>query len=150
MPLAGDVSDSESAQAVALVQRFFDATVATPDGFWTAFTTSFDEMTVWENVGVARTVGPVEAAAFAKAFPVKFHHMCIEDLVVSGEGGRVYAERLDHFCNEDGTIVLTVRALGVLRSIAAGLRTGATSSTRRASLRQWPGRAHSPRSGLIR
>ncbi|MGO8142371.1 limonene-1,2-epoxide hydrolase family protein [Rhizobium leguminosarum] len=26
----------------------------------------------------------------------------------------VYAERLDHFCAHDGTIVLTVRALGVL------------------------------------
>jgi limonene-1,2-epoxide hydrolase len=40
--------------------------------------------------------------------------MRIEDLVLSGVGNRVYAERRDHFCAHDGTIILTVRALGVL------------------------------------
>lgn len=69
---------------------------------------------VWENVGVARTVGPKAAAAFARAFPIQFHHMRIEDLVLSGAGNRVYAERIDHFCASDGTIILTVRVLGVL------------------------------------
>jgi limonene-1,2-epoxide hydrolase len=50
----------------------------------------------------------------ARAFPVRFHHMRIDDLVLSGAGNRVHAERLDHFCARDGTILLTVRALGVL------------------------------------
>lgn len=105
---------NETAHAVALVEAFFNATVATPEGFWSAFDTYFTETTVWENVGVARTVGPLEAANFARAFPVKFDHMRIENLVLSGVANRVYAERLDHFCAPDGTIVLTVRALGVL------------------------------------
>lgn len=104
----------ETAQAVALVEEFFNATVATPEGFWSSFDTYFDDATTWENVGVAKTVGSVEAANFAKAFPVKFDHMRIEDLVLSGAGNRVYAERLDHFCASDGTVILTVRALGVL------------------------------------
>ncbi|CDZ64821.1 limonene-1,2-epoxide hydrolase family protein [Neorhizobium galegae] len=98
----------------ALVREFLDATVATTEGFWSSFDAYFDETTVWENVGVARTVGPKQAAAFARAFPVQFHHMRIEDLVLSGVGNRVYAERLDHFCASDGTIILTVRVLGVL------------------------------------
>ncbi|MGO6966943.1 limonene-1,2-epoxide hydrolase family protein [Rhizobium leguminosarum] len=105
---------SATTQETALVREFFDDTVTTPEGFWNSFDAYFDETTVWENVGVARTVGPKEAAAFARAFPVQFHHMRIEDLVLSGVGNRVYAERLDHFCAHDGTIVLTVRALGVL------------------------------------
>ncbi|MCV9961891.1 nuclear transport factor 2 family protein [Pararhizobium sp. BT-229] len=98
----------------ALVREFFDAIVATPEGFWSSFDAYFDETTVWENVGVARTVGSKEASAFARAFPIQFHHMRIEDLVLSGVGNRVYAERLDHFCESDGTIIMTVRVLGVL------------------------------------
>jgi len=110
---AGPTEENETT-ALALVREFFHATVATPDGFWNSFETYFDDTTVWENVGVARTVGPNEAANFARAFPVDFDHMRIEDLVLSGAGNRVYAERLDHFCAHDGTIILTVRALGVL------------------------------------
>jgi limonene-1,2-epoxide hydrolase len=105
---------SSTTHETALVREFFDATVATPEGFWSSFDAYFDEATVWENVGVARAVGPKQAAAFARAFPVQFHHMRIEDLVLSGVGNRVYAERLDHFCAHDGTIILTVRVLGVL------------------------------------
>ncbi|VFR32015.1 hypothetical protein ANK1_4057 [plant metagenome] len=114
MSLDEKPGERETAEAVALVEAFFNATVATPEGFWNAFDDYFDETTVWENVGVARTVGPAEAANFARSFPVKFDHMRIEDLVLSGAGNRVYAERLDHFCERDGTIVLTVHALGVL------------------------------------
>lgn len=105
--------ETETAQAVALVDEFLNATVATPEGFWSSFGTYFDETTIWENVGVARTVGPDEAAKFARAFPVTFDHMRIADLVLSGAGNRVYAERLDHFCTRDDRIILTVRALGV-------------------------------------
>jgi limonene-1,2-epoxide hydrolase len=105
---------NEKAQAVALVEEFFNAVVATPDGFSGSFHTYFDGTTIWENVGVSRTIGPNEAESFARSFPVKFDHMRIEDLVLSGVGNRVYAERLDHFCTHDGSVVLTVRALGVL------------------------------------
>lgn len=101
-------------QEATLVRGFFDATVATPEGFWSSFDAYFDETTIWENVGVSRTVGPKEASAFARAFPIQFHHMRIEDLVLSGFGNRVFAERLDHFCASDGTIIMTVRVLGVL------------------------------------
>jgi limonene-1,2-epoxide hydrolase len=108
-----ETSGTESAE-VALVREFFDATVATPEGFWNSFAKYFNGETIWENVGVAQTVGPNEAEAFAKAFPVQFDHMRIDDLVLSGDGNRVYAERVDHFCRPDGSIIVTVRALGVL------------------------------------
>lgn len=104
---------AESAE-VALVREFFDATVATPDGFWKSFAAYFNADTLWENVGVAQTIGPEEAENFAKAFPIKFDHMRIDGLVLSGAGTRVYAERFDHFCRSDGTIIATIRALGVL------------------------------------
>jgi limonene-1,2-epoxide hydrolase len=107
------IVENEAAQALALVEGYLSAVGPTSEDFWRSFDTYFDEATIWENVGVARTVGRDEAVKFARAFPVKFDHMRIADLSLSGSGNRVYAERLDHFCTRDGAIVLTVRALGV-------------------------------------
>jgi len=107
-------NDNETTRAVALVDEYFKAVGPTAEAFWRSFDTYFDDATIWENVGLSRTVGRDEALKFAHAFPVEFDHMRIADLVLSGTGNRVHAERLDHFCTRDGTIVLTVRALGVL------------------------------------
>ncbi|MGK9055384.1 limonene-1,2-epoxide hydrolase family protein [Neorhizobium petrolearium] len=112
--MSSSQTPDETARAVERVREFFAATVATPEGFWNSFADYFAATTIWENVGVAKTVGPQEAADFARAFPVSFDHMRIEDLILSGAGDRVYAERTDYFCKKDGTVVLTVRALGVL------------------------------------
>jgi uncharacterized protein YbjT (DUF2867 family)/limonene-1,2-epoxide hydrolase len=106
-------AEDETARALALVREYFASVGPTAEQFWRSFDTYFDEATVWENVGLSRTVGRDEAVRFARAFPVSFDHMRIEDLVLSGAGNRIHAERLDHFCTRGGTIVLTVRALGV-------------------------------------
>lgn len=105
--------EEETADAIAVVREYLNSVGPTAEDFWSSFDAFFDEETVWENVGVSRTVGRDEAVSFARAFPVSFDHMRIDDLVLSGSGNRVYAERLDHFCTGEGAIVLTVRALGV-------------------------------------
>jgi limonene-1,2-epoxide hydrolase len=102
----------DTTHAIAVVQEYLNAVGPTSEDFWRSFDTYFDDETVWENVGVSRTRGREEAVSFARAFPVEFDHMRIEDLVLSAAGNRVYAERLDHFCRRDGSIVLTIRALG--------------------------------------
>ncbi|WP_049473774.1 limonene-1,2-epoxide hydrolase family protein, partial [Stenotrophomonas maltophilia] len=96
-----------AANAVDVVSEFLNSLGPTSEAFWRTFDVFFDELTIWENVGVARTVGREEAIAFSRTFPVKFDHMRVEDLVLSGFGDRVFAERLDHFCTHDGAIVLT-------------------------------------------
>jgi len=103
---------NDTASALAVVREYLNSVGPTSESFWRSFDTYFDEHTIWENVGVSRTVGRNEAISFARGFPVPFDHMRIEDLTVSGDGNRVYAERFDHFCRRDGTIVLTIRALG--------------------------------------
>jgi limonene-1,2-epoxide hydrolase len=108
-----EIAENETAQALAVVEAYLSAVGPTSEDFWRSFDTYFDEATIWENVGVAKTVGRDEAVRFARAFPVQFDHMRIADLALSGSGNRIYAERLDHFCMRDGAIVLTVRALGV-------------------------------------
>lgn len=116
MSLPQKRDDTRTTQAVALVEEFLKAVEATPDGFWRCFEAYFDEQSVWENVGLSRTVGRDEAIAFARGFPVKFDHLKIEDLVLSGSGNRVHAERVDHFCKADGTVIVTVRVLGVFET----------------------------------
>ena len=76
MPQIGDTAEED-------VAKYFAALGPTADHFWASFDKYFDEQTVWENVGLARTVGRDEAVAFARAFPVPFDHMRVEDVLMS-------------------------------------------------------------------
>ncbi|MFC9355222.1 limonene-1,2-epoxide hydrolase family protein [Rhodococcus sp. NPDC057014] len=102
--------------AEELVESYFASLGPTAEAFWSSFDQYFDERTVWENVGLARTVGRDEAVAFARAFPVSFDHMRVEDLLMSSSGNKVLTERVDHFCTADGTPLLTIRVAGVLEA----------------------------------
>lgn len=93
-----DAQSDQARDAIALVREYFQSVGPTAEQFWRSFDTYFDENTVWENVGVSRTVGKGQAIAFAKAFPVKFDHMQIEDVSLAAVDNRVYVERMDHFC----------------------------------------------------
>ncbi|QZS52474.1 limonene-1,2-epoxide hydrolase family protein [Rhodococcus opacus] len=96
------------------VAQYFAALGPTADHFWASFDKYFDEQTVWENVGLARTVGRDEAVAFARAFPVPFDHMRVDDVLMSSSSNKVLTGRVDHFCAADGTPLLTIRVAGVL------------------------------------
>jgi limonene-1,2-epoxide hydrolase len=103
----------EANGAAVLVREYFKAVGPTSEDFWRSFHTYFDENTIWENVGVSRTIGRDAAIEFARAFPIKFDHMRIEGLSLSSTENRVYVERMDHFCTHEGGIVASIRALGV-------------------------------------
>ena len=134
MSQSGKHDANETTRAVALVEEFLQAVVATPEGFWSSFDKYFDDTTVWENVGLGRTVGPAEAVSFARAFPFKFDHMLIEDLVLSGAGNRVFAERLDHSARVTARSCSRSACLAYSRSRVERSSTIATISTPPASL----------------
>jgi limonene-1,2-epoxide hydrolase len=100
--------------AMQIVESYFRNWGPTSQLFWESFDRYFDEKTVWENVGLGKTVGRAEAIAFAKSFPLEFDHMRVEQLRMSASGNVVYNERVDHFCSADGTPVLTIRIAGVI------------------------------------
>lgn len=108
-----NTTQNETLQPLEVVQACFDAMGASSEAFLGVFETFFDEETIWDNVGVIRTVGRDEALRFAREFMVNYETMRVENLVLSAIGSRVFAERLDHFCTSDGSIVLTVPVLGV-------------------------------------
>ena len=105
-----------------VVRNYLDALGPTAEDYWRSFETYFDGKTVWENVGMARTVGRDEAVAFARSFPVDFAYMTYEDLRLSVSGETVFAERVDHFVNEVGEKLLTIRVAGVFVVEGAILR----------------------------
>jgi limonene-1,2-epoxide hydrolase len=96
-----------------VVKRYLESLGPTAEDFWGSFDTFFDDKTVWENVGMARTVGREEAITFARSFPVDFAYMTVEDLTLAASGNTVFAERIDHFVRADGKIMLTIRVNGV-------------------------------------
>lgn len=112
MPTEKNTVGLGTTEAERVVRDSLNAVGPTADSFWSSFDRFFDHQTVWENVGVSRTVGREEAVRFAQNIPVQFDHMRIADLTLSADGNRVYAERLDHFCQRDGSIIITIAALG--------------------------------------
>lgn len=100
--------------AEEVVANYFRSLGPSAEDFWGSFDRYFDEKTVWENVGLARTVGRQEAVTFARAFPVPFDHMRVADILMSSSGNTVLTERVDHFCDKDGSPLLTIRVAGVL------------------------------------
>jgi limonene-1,2-epoxide hydrolase len=96
-----------------VVRDYCESLGPTNEAYWSSFERFFDDSTVWENVGLARTVGKAEAIAFAKTFPLSFDHMRVEDLRMVADGETVYNERVDHFCDRMGTPLVTVRIAGV-------------------------------------
>jgi limonene-1,2-epoxide hydrolase len=76
----------------------------------------FTPRTVWENVGLSRTVGPAEAEACFRLFePMKTClRMDVEMLAITAQGNKVLTERIDRVIGPDGRESATVRVMGTL------------------------------------
>lgn len=97
---------------IGVVEQYFAALGPTRTDFWSSFDRFFDERTIWENVGLARTIGREEAIAFAKQFPVAFDYMTADILYIAAVGDTVLTERIDYMHDGAGTVVATVRVAG--------------------------------------
>lgn len=85
-----------------------------PGGFADAVHAYFTPETVWENVGMSRTVGPDDAALlFANlgggGAPLT---MRVDNLAVAVTGNKVLTERIDHVLAPDGSIALSLPVMG--------------------------------------
>jgi limonene-1,2-epoxide hydrolase len=76
----------------------------------------FTPETVWENVGLSRTVGAEEAVAFTEVF-FKQANIARGEVVVdhiAQSGDVVLTERSDIFYDSDGKHALTIKLMGAL------------------------------------
>lgn len=100
------------------VTRFL-ARWAEPGGLDEAFRDTFTAETVWENIGMAKTVGLDEALALNRSFEEQLGMATIrvENLAVAevrvGDVDKVLTERIDHLLDASGAAIMSARCMGV-------------------------------------
>ncbi len=97
---------------VDLVLEFVANWGPTKKDMFATFERFFTEDTVWENVGLARTVGLDQAKAFVDGFPGGIDHIDVETLHIAAAGNVVLTERIDYLYNAAGGLVATLRLAG--------------------------------------
>lgn len=101
---------------VETVTAFFQRWGVSMDALYGSMHDYFTPQTVWENIGLSKTVGPVEAEACLRMFePMKTaQRMDVEILAISTQGNKVLTERIDRVIGADGRVSATVRVMGTL------------------------------------
>jgi limonene-1,2-epoxide hydrolase len=74
------------------------------EGLYDSVRTAFTPKTVWENVGLAVTIGPQEAIELAKQFEQQMGVACVAVQVkaIAATGNTVLTERIDRLLTADG------------------------------------------------
>lgn len=101
--------------ALAEVLAFFDEWKPTLADMLASMEKRFTDSTVWENVGLSRTVGYAEAKAFMDAFaqakPIERGEVIVH--LSAQVGNVVLTERTDNFYGKDGNQIVSIRLMGV-------------------------------------
>lgn len=100
---------------VTEVLAFFDEWKPTLAAMLASMEKRFTDETVWENVGISRTVGFAQAKAFMEAFaganPIESGEVIVHHIAAAGNA--VLTERIDNFYDKDGNLVLSIPLMGV-------------------------------------
>ena len=101
--------------ALAEVLAFFDEWRPSLADMLASMERRFTDSTVWENVGVSRTVGFAEAKdvmdAFAEMKPIERGEVIVH--LSAQVGNVVFTERTDNFYDKDGNQIISIRLMGV-------------------------------------
>ncbi|MDK2757191.1 MAG: nuclear transport factor 2 family protein [Blastomonas fulva] len=101
--------------ALAEVQAFFTEWRPTLAEMLAAMDRRFTNETVWENVGLSKTVGFAEAKAFMDGFAQMYPIESAEVIVhhIAAHGNIVLTERTDNFFDAMGRQIVSVKLMGV-------------------------------------
>lgn len=101
--------------ALAEVQAFFTEWRPTLADMLAAMDRRFTNETVWENVGLSKTVGFAEAKAFmdgcAQMYPIESAEVIVHH--IAAHGHVVLTERTDNFFDAVGRQIVSIRLMGV-------------------------------------
>jgi limonene-1,2-epoxide hydrolase len=88
----------------------------TPEQMRASFEARFMPETVWDNVGVVKTVGIEQALKFIDGFNGKLKVARAEVIIdfIAVTGNVVLNERSDNFYRADGSKIASVKAMGIL------------------------------------
>jgi limonene-1,2-epoxide hydrolase len=106
---------------IETIQRFCTAWEA-PHSWKQALRDYFTADCRYENVGMSLTHGPAEAAAFFEGFAAQtgFASLGIDVLAISAHGNTVLTERVDHLRRADGSLIISLRLMGVFEVTPEG------------------------------
>jgi limonene-1,2-epoxide hydrolase len=97
----------------AVVRQFFERWSDSKSAAMASFDEFFTPDTVWENVGLATTVGIDEARALAENTPPGFETMIADFKLIVAQGRFVFSERVDDFYSATGELLVSARGAGV-------------------------------------
>jgi limonene-1,2-epoxide hydrolase len=101
--------------AMAEVLAFFEEWKPTLADMLAAMEKRFTDQTVWENVGLSRTTGFVEAKAFMEGFakmkPIESGEVIVHH--AAAHNNVVLTERTDNFHDKDGNLIASFKLMGV-------------------------------------
>jgi limonene-1,2-epoxide hydrolase len=97
---------------IDLVLQFVGNWGPTKQDMFATFDRFMTDESIWENVGLARTVGIDQAKAFVDSFPGGIDHIDVETLHIAAAGNVVLTERIDYLYNAAGGLVATLRVAG--------------------------------------
>lgn len=67
----------------------------------------------YENVGLTNTATRAEAIALIDTFAPGLDNIAVDMLAIAQDGERVFTERVDYLRKADGTILGTIRLMGI-------------------------------------
>lgn len=105
-----------------IVTRFLDRWDLGIEEIEKAFHDTFNEDTVYDNVGTVVTIGPKESTALVQQGSQRagFVRMGHDMLNLCEDGNKVYTERVDRFYDEAGKEFHSLRVIGIFEIDDAG------------------------------
>jgi limonene-1,2-epoxide hydrolase len=97
------------------VEDFLNAWSTSTDAMRQSYRDYFTETTVWENVGMSKTVGPDAALALIQQFEqgMDMGTIVVDMLNIAVDGDRVLTERIDRIIGNDGSEKMAIRLMGI-------------------------------------
>jgi limonene-1,2-epoxide hydrolase len=95
------------------VQSFIDPWPNGLDALKRSFADWLAEDVVYENVGLTRTTNRADAIALLETFAPGLDNIAVDMLAIAQDGGCVFTERIDYLRKADGTVISTIRLMGI-------------------------------------
>ena len=106
-----------------IVIRFLDRWNLGIDEVEAAFHDTFNEDTIYDNVGSVVTIGPRESTALVREGSQRagFVRMGYDMLNTCADGNKVYTERVDRFYDASGVEFHSLRVIGIFEIDVSGM-----------------------------
>jgi limonene-1,2-epoxide hydrolase len=110
-----DTRSVNYAAPIEIVAAFIAEWSKGHDALHASYRRYFTERTVWENVGLATTIGIDEAIAFMEEFErsTGFTAVKVDMLAIAAAGTKVLTERIDRFYTATAKELVALRLMGV-------------------------------------